>query len=156
MKTFKSIILTFVLTASILFSSCSSDDDNTEDLPIVGTFLLTSIKTERFLDDVLIEEQEEFIDENGNIRNLLLNYTFSSDNIISIFSSPSENGNVENLSRVGTYTITGDVLVLAFGEEREEFSFILNGDILTLLFEKTEELNGDTTRFIQTFTLNRQ
>ena len=159
MRTIKSFILSFLLIASVtLFNSCNDDDDNggsAED-SIVGAFLSTSRVTEIFRNDALEETQEEIFDENNFIR-----VTFNADNTFSSFTSEEFGGEIDTFTITGTYFVNEGVISITEDNDEDtdddtDFDFILNGGVLTLILEDTEEFNGDVFRAVSTLVLERQ
>jgi Lipocalin-like domain len=150
----KNIILTVLLIVGTLFTSCSNDDDNSnQETSIIGTWLEISVTGEFIRNDTSEGvESEEVIDENN-----FSSITFNDDGTFLIFYSNDYNGEIETDTLHGTYIIEDNIISFFYGGDQQDseidiFSLIDNQLIITL----TEEYmsNGDEIVYkeVRTFT----
>lgn len=151
----KTIIL-LVVFATILSTSCKSDDDGGEP-SIVGTWLEASSSTEEFTNNVSDGITTETIDADNFIR-----ITFNADGTFSDFSSYSYTVNgeviIETSTDSGTYSVSGNVLSFTYDGDTDTETVEFTLSATQLSFDYVEEFteNGDQKRYVTTSTYNRQ
>ncbi len=146
------ILLTTVLLTGMLFTSCSNDDDSSEP-SIVGTWLQVSGVNETFRDNVSEGRTNETIDADNFIR-----VTLNADGTFTEFYSESYNGEVKTTTDKGTYVTNGNMLSLTYeGEDQtESVEFTLTETELTTVFEEGFMDGGAEIRNVITMTFARQ
>ncbi len=155
MKTTKTMILTVLIAASALLTSCSKDDDNNPS--IVGTWNWDSTKTESFKNGVSTGTETDTAND-SNIETV----TFKSDNTFTDYYKETfiSNGTevTDEGTDEGTYSIKGNVLSTTYDgtTEVEESTFTVTNTTLTVVFTYEETSGGDTYKYIDTLTYTRQ
>lgn len=149
----KNMILTALLIVITLFTSCSNDDDNNQEITIIGKWLEISVTGELIKNGISEGvEDEEVIDENNFAR-----ITFNDDGTFLIFYSNDYSGVVETDTLPGTYTIEDNIISFFYNGDQQDseidtFSLIGNQLIITLTDEYISNGNEYVYKEVRTFT----
>ena len=136
----KLFILSFAVLIS-LFTSCSSDDNNSaEDL--IGEWQFVTSKENGIENNITTCDTAETI-------------TFTDKLVIQSYYTEDNNGDcIEDGSDTDNYTASGNELIIVLTDDNgntdaETGKFSISGNTLTLTF--TEDINGETFTYISTF-----
>ena len=147
MKTTKTMILTVLIAASALLTSCSKDDDN--DPSIVGTWLQTEGTSENFLNGVSQGVENDVIDAN--------NYWKITINADGTFSEIYvEDG--DSYEDSGTYTVVGNQASFTYEGDTgpDDTPFVLTNNKLVYSFIEEYTSGADTYLHKYSTTFTRQ
>jgi hypothetical protein len=146
-KTTKSIILTALMVVGTLFTSCSSDDN--ESASIVGSWKSTKSVIETFKDGVSQGNTQEVIDANNySILTYKADGRFS-DKVVS---------SVSNYTEEGAYTTKDNVLSVKYdgNADFDLSNFTVTNSTLVIVVTEEYTKGGNKYKDVETSTYSRQ
>jgi hypothetical protein len=146
-KTTKSIILTALMVVGTLFTSCSSDDN--ESASIVGTWKSSASVSETFMDGVSQGKETETIDANN-----YTSITFKADGTF-LANEVSANG---NYTEAGVYTIKDNVLSVKYdgNTDFDLTNFTVTNSTLIVTITEDYSVGGSNYKYVGATTFIRQ
>ena len=155
MNKMKTMILTVLIAAIALLTSCSKDDDN-NDPNIVGEWKLVSNVSENFKNNVSTGSPKTEITTEKNFHTL----TFKSDKTFTNYYAETSNSNgtevTETFTANGTYTIDGNMLSIAIGDKAGKSAFTVTNTQLILVIKAEYTSGADTYSVTSITTYTRQ
>lgn len=149
METMKTILVTACLALTMVFTSCSNDDDTDNNPALIGVWIQTAGTSETFANGTSQGITTSLVDAN-NYEQLTIkeNGTF-------LYYSKEGSSSFEDS---GTYTISGNTMTIKYKDDAETYNFIydLKENILVIKNTSMEINNGITYSYKDSTTYKRQ
>lgn len=138
-KIFTSLSILALIATSSVFTSCSSDDNNTSEQvqqdPLLGRWIAEKVAIKVTVDGNLMQ------DETGDITNELdLYFEFKEGNVVTLYQKQLSTGAVNE--GTGTYTVSGSTMTINISGEPQSFEYSLIDGELALKIKEEGEVEG--------------
>ena len=149
-KIFTSLSILALIATSSVFTSCSSDDNASEQVqqdPLLGKWTVEKVDVKISIDGAVVQDQKG-VDITNEVE---MYFEFLQGNVANFYQKQIASGQVNQAT--GTYSVSGSDITIVIENEPQTFEYSINNGELTLSIVEEEMYEGQLYQITTTFHL---